>query len=761
MTAPSLLRGLLLGSILLLIPFPLQAGDWLQWRGPEQNGVSREKDLPDRWSTDPKDPDSNLWWKAPYGCRSTPLVMGKRVYIINSAGMGTSECERIMCFDADSGKVLWEYRFNVWHCDIVSSRVGWTNLAGDAETGNIYAHGSQGLLLCLTRDGKLVWERSLTEEYGRISGYGGRLASPVIEGDLVIVGMVHSSWGDYARGGNRFVAFNKRDGTVVWWSEPGGAIKGTYYSTPVVTNINGQRLLISGGADGAIHAMKVRTGEPVWSYEFCKSVINSSPVVQGNLVYIGHGEENLDTNLQGRVVCLDAGKVKDGKPALVWEKIGLKAGYCSPIVDGKFLYVASDSARLTCFDAASGDRLWEHAYGRLGRGSPVLADGKIYVAEVNSRFHILQPTPSGCKSLHSQFFPGSGGAFVEVNGSPAVADGRIYFGTRDEFFCIGKKNHKAKADPIPAQQQESPPDPKAAAAHLQVYPADVVLHPGESVTFKLRAYDAQGRFLREIPAEEWSLPTPPPPPGKTTSPPPIRGVITETGKLTVNKEVAGQQGYAVARVGKLTGRARVRVVPELPIRYDFSKLPQGSTPGGWVNAQGKYLVVQMADGSIVLKKLANDPRPPIARAIAYLNMPGLTDYTIDADLLGKMIGENLPDMGIVNCRYILIFDGNKQQLRLISWEALPRVDHSIPWKWAPDVWYRMRLRVEPQGNRAVIKGKVWPRDQPEPKDWSITYEDTTPNLQGAPGLYGYALGILPDQDGTEIYYNNVAITRNR
>ena len=60
-------------------------GDWLHWRGPEENGVSREKDLPERWSPDPKTPDNNLIWKMPYGCRSTPLVMNGRVYIINDA----------------------------------------------------------------------------------------------------------------------------------------------------------------------------------------------------------------------------------------------------------------------------------------------------------------------------------------------------------------------------------------------------------------------------------------------------------------------------------------------------------------------------------------------------------------------------------------------------------------------------------------------------------------------------------------------------
>src|SRR5262245_42240231 len=84
-----------------------EAGDWLHWRGPEQNGVSRDKDLPDSWSPDPNKANNNLVWKAKVGCRSTPLVQGDHVYVINSIGEGPTAGERVMCFDANNGKVLW------------------------------------------------------------------------------------------------------------------------------------------------------------------------------------------------------------------------------------------------------------------------------------------------------------------------------------------------------------------------------------------------------------------------------------------------------------------------------------------------------------------------------------------------------------------------------------------------------------------------------------------------------------------------------
>src|SRR5258708_7054513 len=90
------------------------AADWSHWRGPEQNGVARDRDLPDKWSPDPKKADNNLIWHAPYGGRTTPIIQKGRVYLINKTGEGLSEQERVMCFDDKDGKVLWEHKFNVF-----------------------------------------------------------------------------------------------------------------------------------------------------------------------------------------------------------------------------------------------------------------------------------------------------------------------------------------------------------------------------------------------------------------------------------------------------------------------------------------------------------------------------------------------------------------------------------------------------------------------------------------------------------------------
>lgn len=423
--------------LLIATPMFVYANDWSSWRGPNQDGTSAETDLVSDWSLEGK----NLIWQADFIGRSTPIVMNDRVYVIGRIGKDITEQERIACFDANTGNFLWDDKFNVFHTTITFNRVGWTSPVGDIETGNIYIHGVQGIFNCYNMDGNIVWSRSLTEEYGRISGYGGRVHTPIIAGNLVVVSYLNVSWGSQAIPRHRYFAFNKYNGDLVWVSTPGGRPLDTTYSTPVVTEINGQRLIIGGNADGSIYAMKQTTGEMVWGFKLSKRGINTSVIVSGNKVYTTHSEENLDTTAMGRVVCIDATGTGDiTETHEVWRYDGVGVGYASPTLMNGRLYVVDNSANIHCVDAETGKALWEHSIGTVGRGSPVWADGKLYATEVNGKFHILQPGADKCESLSVQEINRvDDDHYVEIFGSPAIANGRIYFTTEERLYCIGRK----------------------------------------------------------------------------------------------------------------------------------------------------------------------------------------------------------------------------------------------------------------------------------------------------------------------------------
>ena len=111
-----------------------------------------------------------------------------------------------------------------------------------------------------------------------------------------------------------------------------------------------------------------------------------------------------------------------------------------------------------------------------------------------------------------------------------------------------------------------------------------------------------------------------------------------------------------------------------------------------------------------------------ARGNAYISLPTDKNYTIEADVRGSKVGGDLPDMGVVANRYTLMLEGNNQKLRLVSWDALPRVDQTIPFDIQPDTWYRLKLTTAIEGDKGTIKGKAWPRDAKEPAEWLALHD---------------------------------------
>src|SRR5262249_6099415 len=216
-----------------------------------------------------------------------------------------------------------------------------------------------------------------------------------------------------------------------------------------------------------------------------------------------------------------------------------------------------------------------------------------------------------------------------------------------------------------------------------------------------------------------------------------------------------QFGNVVAKVGDLKAEARVRVTPKLPFIADFSKVPDGRTPAGWVNTQGKFATVKFGDKPVLMKRNDN-PNILVARTEAYIAAPNLSDYTIQSDVYGTKVRTDMPDVGIGNCRYQLELAGNDQTLKLHTWDAQSRLVKDLKFAWKPETWYTMKLKVSAAGDKASVQGKVWPQGEKEPADWSIQFEDPFPNLEGAPFLYGFSTGIVDAKNpGSVIYYDNV------
>ncbi|MEO7133433.1 MAG: PQQ-binding-like beta-propeller repeat protein, partial [Vicinamibacterales bacterium] len=235
-----------------------------------------ETNLPAAWS--PR--GDNLAWRIPIGSRSSPVAFGNRLYLNSPVGTLDNTQERLVAIDAETGKVVWEKRLSLYLSDVPQHRASWASPAVDPETGNIYMFTVAAQLICVSPDGKVLWDRSLPDEYGAVTTHGGRTTSPIVEGDKVILNALILAWGDLNRTGNRYFAFDKKTGQTVWISSPQTRHYDTNYSTPIVGTIDGTRTMIVGGTDGAYHALKVNTGEKIWSVEVSKRAILNSALLR-------------------------------------------------------------------------------------------------------------------------------------------------------------------------------------------------------------------------------------------------------------------------------------------------------------------------------------------------------------------------------------------------------------------------------------------------------------------------------------------------
>ncbi len=690
-------------------------GDWPEQRGPNRDGISKETGLPDQWTLN----GENMLWRVPYGGRSAPVIMGNHLYVQNPSGRGADEQERVMCLNPDTGKVIWEYKFNIFQSDAPAHRVGWASPAVDVETGNVYAIGAGGFMVALNKDGKRVWDRSIGEEFGAFTTHGGRMTSPLIDGNLVMVSLAVSTWGKESNRAQRIIALDKRNGEIVWVSNPGGRPYDTAYAGMNIATIGGERLLIMGLGDGGVYAVKPQTGEKVWGKVVAKRGLNTCVVVNGNTVIISHGDENLDSTERGMIAAID-GSQKGQITGYKWAVRGFSGGFSSPIIDGDRVYQIEDGSKMIAFDVVTGKELWKQQLGTVQKAPPVLADGKLYVGTESGKFFILKPHSDRVDVLSEVDLPISKYSCCSEEGAPeqvlagaAVSHGRVFFVSSDAVYAIGPKRAKQLsgfAVDQPADKGEGSP------AYLQVTPTEMVLKAGQIVKMHARIFDDKGRFLREEKAE-WSVEG-------------LKGKVGD-GSFTADSESAG---LIKASFGGLTGQARARIVHPLPWTETFEEYKDGDVPPAWINATAGKFQVATLDGSKVLQKLPNGTL--FKRIRMFIGPTDWSNYTFEAD---AQVGEKrrqMGDVGLTVQRYSMILYGNAQQLKIEPWEPEIQRTAMVPFEWKKDTWYHLKLRVENMpGGKVHISGKVWPTGSTEPAAWTIEKTDPIGNREGAPGVF--------------------------
>src|SRR6266851_3186375 len=607
-----------------------QARGWLSWRGPQQSGASLEKNLPDRIAV------KEALWVADFPGQSTPVIANGKLYIMGYLGTGPDMQEGITCFDAESGKQLWQHLYNDFLSDTIYQRYATSSATVDPETGDVFMQGTQGILAAFSADGKPLWHHSLMEEFGRLTFPNSRTASPVIDRDLVITRGITANWGAQGPAADRFYAFEKKTGELVWAANPGDRPRDNSYSHPYLTFLGGKRVFFSATGDGSVVCVNARTGDALWRVPLFKAGINATLLVHKNdkvIAVYGTPYE------PGQMVALKILGLAPTNPAAgpvvierstveLWAD-NLSTSASSPILAGDTVYLVNEQGDLSAVDANTGRISWRLKLGVEERNScPLYADGKLYVPMLDD---------------------------------PATKADTGEAGTTGAFYVV-KPGDKPEKWPA-----------AGAAKSLQIIPSEVTLRPGHTASFHARSIDANGFTVEQLPdtkSFKWASYIPPTARVRST----MKASFDADGHLVAGNETTPSAGAFEATLGPLKGYIRGRVLPYLPLHQDFEWMTLSETnaadgaafaypPLPWIGARFKF-EVREKDGDKVLAKTIENRF--FQRATVFMGAPDAKNYTIEADVMSEGNRRKMSEVGIINQRYLVVLKGNEQKLEINS-----------------------------------------------------------------------------------------------
>ncbi|MEO1525010.1 MAG: PQQ-binding-like beta-propeller repeat protein [Planctomycetota bacterium] len=423
-----------LATLLLAIAYfcatSADAEDWPQWRGPGRDAKLNDPTLPRQVDAE----SIARKWAVEIGPGySAPTVADGRVYVTDRQGEAPNVTERVLCFDAENGELIWK------HENPVQYRIGYQASGPRASVtidhGLAFSVGGMGRMNCLdAASGELKWSRDLNADYEIRMPAWGITCAPLVYQDLVlqIVG---------GSGKACVVAFEKDTGKERWraLNERAG------YSAPILIRQGDQDVAVCWTGE-SVTGLNPRTGDVFWSIEMLprKMPIGvPTPVVDGDKLFVS---SFYDGSL---LIRLDLDK-PDATSS--WRRVGvdeintdgLHAMISNPIIKGDAIYGADSYGQFRCLEIASGDRVWEDlSVVRKARWATVhiIQNGEDEImlneqgellfttlsrdgVEIRSRSKLVDPT---LRQLRRR----SGVVWA----APAIADGCIYARNDEELLC--------------------------------------------------------------------------------------------------------------------------------------------------------------------------------------------------------------------------------------------------------------------------------------------------------------------------------------
>lgn len=399
----------------LLLASTAAAQDWTRFRGPNGTGVSEVKNVPATWT------ESGILWKTelPGQGHSQPVAWGETLFVTSAKDDGKERS--IHAVAKADGKILWSKAYPMsTHGKHKLNSFASSSPAVDKD--RVYApfvSAEQFLVKAFDHAGKELWSAPLGG-YKSQHGYG---ASPIVYEDKLIVTCDQD-------GESFIVALDVKTGKPVWRSPRRNTEQSAAYGTPCIhQKAGGAAELLTTSAVHGISSLDPKTGKMNWEAKVFDKRAVSSPVVVGDLVFGSCGSGG-GGNYVAAVKLGGRGDVTATHKAY---EIRKAAPYVPTLVaQGDRLFLVADNGTASCAVASTGEILWSERVADGVYGSPVLAEGRIYVATTKGEmvvfaaadsFKLIGRSPLGEPS-HS---------------TPCIEDGRIYVRTFGKLICVGNK----------------------------------------------------------------------------------------------------------------------------------------------------------------------------------------------------------------------------------------------------------------------------------------------------------------------------------
>jgi len=374
------------------------------FRGQDSRGIAGGSGYPTEWNAET---GKNIGWKieVPKNGKSSPVIWDDKLFI---TGAEDSACE-LYCIDKKTGKILWTGSASNIEGEPTKlpemdqeAGLAVSTIATDGKV--VCAVFANGNLICFDLDGKKKWAKNIgvpESSYGYVS-------SLLIYNNLLLVQFDSNTK-------ISLMGFDTETGDLKWDTPRKGR---PVWSSPVLAYFDGKPQLIINGNPNVTGYDPI-TGKELWAVECMSGDVAPSVAVNSTMVY----------------AVTDYAKLVAIKPStsasIIWEDNTFTPDASSPVANDKFLFVATGTGDIACYNSAKGDTLWSHYFTDQFYASPIIADDMVYLLDRSGVMHIIKADSKF--QLISEAALGEG-----ADCTPAFSDKKIYIRGKKNLYCISK-----------------------------------------------------------------------------------------------------------------------------------------------------------------------------------------------------------------------------------------------------------------------------------------------------------------------------------